>query len=154
MPEKPIIWIIDTSIFLNVLDVPQFNQNREEVLADFERKINAENSFLLPFTSIIETGNHIAQINNGNQRRQFAQKFVSQVTQALEGQAPWKPLAFPKEEQLKTWLSSFPDSAQAQKGLGDHMIIKQWEEQCEQFKAYSVRIWSMDGDLQGYECNS
>lgn len=66
MPEKPVIWIVDTSVFLNVLDVPHFNQKRGEVLADFERRINNKDTFLLPITSVIETGNHIARFNNGN----------------------------------------------------------------------------------------
>ncbi len=26
MPGKPVIWIIDTTVFLNILDVPQFDK--------------------------------------------------------------------------------------------------------------------------------
>lgn len=153
MPKKPIIWIIDTSVFLNVLDVPQFNQDRDLLLDEFKKRIESKDSFLLPFTTIIETGNHIAQINNGNQRQIYAIKFSNRVLESLDGEAPFKTLAFPESDQLKNWLADFPNNAQAGKNLGDHMIIKQWEEQCKMFEAYTVKIWSTDGDLQGYECN-
>lgn len=32
MKDKPIIWLIDTSVFLNVIDVPGFNQERTHIL--------------------------------------------------------------------------------------------------------------------------
>jgi len=154
MPAKPNIWIVDTSVFLNVLDVPRFNQNRDQVLTSFEQRIQAEDSFLLPFTTILESGNHIAQLNDGNQRRRFSMKFSTSVLQSLEGEAPWKPLGFPTEELLKQWLPDFPNEAARSVGLGDFMIIKQWESQCALFGAYTVKIWSLDQDLQGYECNT
>ncbi len=154
MPEKPVIWIIDTSVFLNVLDVPQFNQSREAVLNELKLRINNGDTFLLPITSVIETGNHIARINNGNQRQIFAQKFSDQVLASIEGKSPWKPLKFPEAEDVKKWLVGFPNAAQSGMGLGDHIIIKQWEEQCSKFAAYVVKIWSLDKlHLQGYECN-
>lgn len=154
MPAKPNIWIVDTSVFLNVLDVPGFNQNRDQVLTSFEQRIQAEDSFLLPFTTILESGNHIAQLNSGNQRRSFSMKFSTMVLQSLDGEAPWKPLGFPTEELLKEWLPGFPNEATRSVGLGDYMIIKQWEKQCELFGSYTVKIWSLDQDLQGYECNT
>ncbi len=153
MYEKPVIWLIDTTVFLNVLDVPQFNQNRDEVLEEFRSRIENGDTFLLPVTTVIETGNHIAQINNGNQRRAYAQKFSDQVIESIQGTLPWKPLKFPENDDVKKWLADFPDHAQAGISLGDHIIIKQWEEQCARFPAFLVKIWSIDSDLQGYECN-
>lgn len=153
MPGKPVIWIIDTSVFLNVLDVPQFNQDREDVLEHLELRINNGDTFLLPITSEIEAGNHIARINNGNQRQIFAQKFSDQVLASIEGESPWKPLEYPEADDIKKWLADFPNSAQAGMGLGDHIIMKQWEGQCSRFGAYVVKIWSLDTHLQGYECN-
>ncbi|MCB9280272.1 MAG: hypothetical protein H6562_15370 [Lewinellaceae bacterium] len=151
--EKPTIWIIDTSILLNVLDVPQYNQNRDEVLRNFRLRIKRVDTFLLPFTSILETGNHIAHINNDGQRLQFAEKLKKTVSDSINGDAPWKTLRFPEHKDLIEWMDSFPYSAQKRVGLGDHVIIKQWEEQCKRFRAYVVKIWALDNHLQGYECN-
>jgi len=153
MPGKPVIWIVDTSVFLNVLDVPGFNQDREEVLDTYRQRIENEDSFFLPFTTILESGNHIAQLTNGNLRRRFAQRFCEEVQRSLAGDAPWKPLAFPREEELQEWLRDFPQHATSGIGLGDSLIIAQWREQCRMFEAYVVRIWSLDSDLQGYLCN-
>ncbi|MCB0629247.1 MAG: hypothetical protein R2824_02695 [Saprospiraceae bacterium] len=153
MPGKPTIWLVDTSIFMNVLDVPGFNQDRDRVLQDFEIRYNQGDSFLLPFTSIIEVGNHIGQLSNSNFRQQFAQKYTEQVYQALSGIAPWKPLTFPSPDDLTQWLQNFPNNAQQGIGVGDHIIIKQWEDRCSQSMAYTVKIWNTDHHLQGYECN-
>ena len=87
--------------------------------------LNNKDTFLLPITSVIETGNHIARINNGNQRQIFARKFTDQVLASIEGESPWKPLRFPEAEDIEEWLADFPNTAQAGMGLGDHIIIKQ-----------------------------
>ena len=86
------VLIIDTSVFLNALNVPGFNQRRVEVLKDLEQFIRAENvNMLLPLAAILETGNHIAQLSDGRLRREYATKFASQVRQAIQGTAPWTP---------------------------------------------------------------
>lgn len=55
------ICIIDTSIFLNILDVPSRNNDKERVIRDFEEYIQSEQvSFFLPMATVLETGNHIA----------------------------------------------------------------------------------------------
>ena len=154
MPEKPIIWIVDTVILLNVLDVPGKNQDRGPVLRDFQTRIERGDTLLLPFGAIIETGNHIACLTSGNHRREYAQKFSEQVKKAIKGESPWIPLNFPKREDMFVWLDDFPSSATRQLSLVDHSIIKEWEEQCQMYKKkYQVRIWSLDGGLVGYECN-
>lgn len=147
---KPNIWIVDTSIFCNILDLPGKNQNREEIIGEFEAGIKAGGKFFLPYVVLIETGNHIAQLN-GNLKFTKAQKFVSLVEKALNGETPFTPLKFPEKEELLHWINGFPEKSGQGIGFGDFSIIKDWEEQKELFGAYSVRIWSLDAGLQGYE---
>ena len=52
------IVIVDTSVLLNVLDIPAFNQNRAEVFAEFNEFLDSGASFLLPMAAIFETGDH------------------------------------------------------------------------------------------------
>ncbi len=33
---KHTIWIIDTSVFLNILDIPGYNQKRKSIISDFK----------------------------------------------------------------------------------------------------------------------
>lgn len=147
---KPVIWIVDTSVFLNVLKIPGRSQNQDQIFSEFEERLLREDTFLLPYAAIVETGNFIAQLE-GNYKYEFAGKFIENVRQAIDGSAPWKPLKFPTIDVLSSWLESFPDFASRGISFGDFSIIKEWEEQRGFFKAYSVRIWSLDQGLQGYE---
>jgi len=149
MHSKPIIWIVDTSVFLNVLNVPGRNQQRDEVLQHFKKRVEGKDSFLLPFASIVETGNHVAHLD-GNNRFRFAQLFRDEVQKTIEGSSPWKPMDFPEKPHVLSWLTDFPQNAAKGIGFADHSIIKQWERQRDLSPQYSVRIWSLDSHLQGY----
>ena len=105
------IVIVDTSVFLNVLDVPGFNRDREADLVRFRELIEAGANLLLPIAAIFEAGNHIAQLADGRQRRRYAEAFRDRVREALAGQAPWTPIRLPDDRELADWLQGFPDSA-------------------------------------------
>ena len=145
------IFIVDTSVFLNVLDVPGFNQDREADLARFRELIEAGANLLLPIAAIFEAGNHIAQLGGGQQRRRCAESFRDRVREALEGRAPWTPIRLPDDRELSEWLDSFPDSAMRGAGMGDLSIVKAWERTCVQHPTRRVTIWSHDQHLAGYD---
>jgi hypothetical protein len=148
--DRPNIWIIDTSVFLNILDVGGFNQNRAAIISDFRTRIEDGDTFFLPYAAILETGNHIAQLH-GNVKFTKAEEFVTQVRLALTDQAPFNPLRFPEKDQVINWIEGFPEKAGQGIGFGDFSIIKDWEGQRAVYPGWSVRIWSLDQDLQGYE---
>lgn len=143
------VWIVDSSVLCNILSVPNMDQDKAQVIADFEKRIKNNDSFLLPYTVIIETGNHIG--HSTGDRYTLAQKFVSLVEQSIGGDAPWRTMKVPDREKVKEWISDFPNKAAAGKGYGDHSIIKEWEEYCHTYKGLSVDIWSLDDDLAGYQ---
>lgn len=143
--------IVDTSVLLNVLDVPAFNQERERVLARFFGFVDAGASFLLPLAAIFETGDHIADLSNGQHRRRYAGILRDRIHEALKGEAPWVLTPFPDERQLARWLDDFPESAMQGPDLSDLSIIKAWETECARHKSRRVRIWSLDRHLQGYD---
>ena len=145
------IVIVDTSVLLNVLDVPAFNQHRAEVFERFEELLDAGASFLLPMAAIFETGDHIADLTDGRQRRRYSEIFRDRIRQALEGEAPWVPIRFPDSRQLAEWLESFPDSAMRDQDMSDLSITKAWEIECTRHPIRRVRIWSLDRHLQGYD---
>lgn len=145
------IVLMDTSVFCNVLDVPGFNQDKVAVIADLEANIRHGDTLLLPMAAVLETGNHIAQVVDGRLRRQTAERFCEKVSEAIDGSAPWTPTRFWEPEQLRTWLGEFPDRAMTGVGMGDLSIIKEWEAMCQLHRGRRVRIWSLDGDLQGFD---
>lgn len=145
------IVLVDTSILLNVLNVPGRNQQRDLILDGLEKRIDANDHLFIPMAVIIETGNHIAHVKDGGLRRQAAERFVHTVRDAIAGVAPWKPLNFPSSHDVIGWLSEFPESAQRGVGMGDLSIQKEWCRLCRQYAMSRVSIWSVDSDLQGFD---
>lgn len=152
------ICLIDTSVFLNILNVPNRNESREEIAERFITLAGAKCTFLLPMVTIIETGNHIAQNGDGNTRRITAQRFVDAVKAAFSGEAPWRPVAFPVRQDMLVWIDEFPNFAGRNKApaklegtsFGDFSIIQEFHQTCKLFPMSEVFIWSLDSDLQSY----
>jgi hypothetical protein len=145
------IVLVDTSILLNVVNVPGRNQQRADVLVALAERIDEGDHLFIPMAAIIETGNHIAHIGDGGLRRQAADRFATAVRDALNDVAPWKPLHFPSHEDLSAWLLHFPDSASRQVGMGDLSIQHEWTHLCKKYPMSRVLIWSADGDLHGFD---
>ena len=157
------IVLVDTSVFLNVLDVPGFNQDRDTVLEEFERRIRLGQHFLLPMATVWETGNHIARLSSGGLRRDYASRLVAQVKLAVTGEAPYRATYLPERDEFLTWIEEFPDYAMRNKSatktncgvsLADLSIIKEWERTCSIHSMSRVLIWSLDDDLAGYDSHA
>ncbi len=145
-------FLIDTSIYLNILAIPGKCQERKEVLADLELYMTQGASFLLPIATIWETGRHIAHLKDGSSRYRLARQFVGDVQQALAGKAPYDTTYMPGPEEFRTWLPDFPDMAKAGLSLADHSIVRE----CLRLRAKTankhppVWIWSLDEHLAAY----
>jgi hypothetical protein len=145
------ICLIDTSIFVEILDVPRKAADHDQIISKLQEKVENGDVLFLPMATILETGNHIAQNGDGGQRRSCAHKFVVQVQQALKGQSPFKPISFLEKEQLQQWLSEFPDSAMRGNSLGDLSIIHDFERLCRQSPRREIYIWSVDSHLSSFK---
>ncbi len=146
------IALVDTTIFCNVLNIPRRNQNCKSVRVQLREYIEDNVTLFLPMATILETGNHIAQIKHGGMRRIAAKRFVEQVKHALDNAPPWtvpQPLLNP--DTLREYLDEFPDSAMRGLGLGDLSIIKEFERQCTLYTARRVFVWSLDNHLKSYD---
>ncbi|WP_072619232.1 hypothetical protein [Spirulina major] len=143
--------IVDTSIFCNILNIPHMNSERTQVMQELKSLLKESTNLLLPMAAVYETGNHIAQLTDGRNRRQFAEFFITQVKEAIEGKAPWQVMQLPDIEEVGEWLNNFPDSAMRGAGMGDLSIIKEWEKITRITPNYRIFIWSLDSDLQGYD---
>jgi hypothetical protein len=144
------VCIIDTTVFCNIVHVPNRSQSRPEVLRDLKTKINSLEHLLLPVAVVIETGNHISQNGDGRQRRRTAMLFRDQVFGALNGTAPWRATPPVEFEQLTECLARFPDCAMRGESFGDLTIVNTYELQCQLNPARLVYIWSLDSHLSGY----
>jgi len=147
----PDVVIVDSSILLNLFDVPGFNQSRNDVFERFRRLVSAGHLFLLPIAAVFETGDHLADLSDGRELRRHAQRFQSSILEALDGQAPWTPVELPETSRLRAWLKDFPDKAMRELGLGDVSIIDEWESACRRHPRRRVRIWTLHRQLQSYD---
>jgi hypothetical protein len=144
------ICLIDTTIFLEILNVPRKAIRHEYVILELQRKWEDGETLFLPMATILETGNHIAQNGDGRQRRACALNFVSQVQDALNGKTPFKPVSFLEKEHLQGWLSEFPDYAVQETSLGDLSIIHDFARFCRQSPRREIYIWSQDCHLSSF----
>jgi len=154
------IVLLDTSVYLNVLDVPGRNQQREDVFNHFELRAKSGDHFLLPMATIWETGNHISRLSTGTLRRQYSLQLAENVQAALNGEAPFRTTYFPDSSVFAQWLNAFPDFAQRNKSpekttegvsLSDLSIIKEWEQTRDRHSMSRVLIWSLDSDLAAFD---
>lgn len=154
------IVLLDTSVYLNVLDVPGYNQDRTSVLDEFRHCITLGDYFLLPLATVWETGNHIADLGDGQTRRRYAKSMLEDVTKAFNAETPYSATHFPAREEFLAWLGDFPDMVTRSKSvkkqregisLADLSIIKEWQQNCARHALSRVRIWSLDSDLACYD---
>ena len=145
------ICLVDTSIFLELLNVPNKANQHVTITDQRTAKISNKESLFLPMATVLETGNHIGQIADGNHRRQRAESFVRQVQLAIDGDSPFKPINFLEANDMRRWLAEFPQWAMRGQGLGDLSIKHDWDRLCEQNQARRVYVWSLDGHLSSFD---
>jgi len=81
------ICIIDTTIMLNLLEVPERSQDKDDVKKQFAKILETKDTLVLPLATMIETGNQIAQIT-GSKRYDIASKFQEYLMKTADGLAP------------------------------------------------------------------
>lgn len=142
--------LIDTSVMLEILDVPDKASNHDTIIAEFKKKTDAGDIFFIPLATILETGNHIAQSGNGRQRFACAKIFVNLVEKSLEGESPFNLLQFFNHDGLREWLQDFPKSASRGESFGDLSIQKDMNRLHELNPREDIFIWTLDSHLRSY----
>ena len=148
-----IVCLVDTSVLCELLRVPGKSSQsvHEETVAEFDQKVSAKHTLLLPVAAILETGNHIAHAST--KRRATAERFVSLVRLAIEGDAPFKVTQPISVEEIASWLDHVADDADRELSLGDRSIIAEWERERVIHRGGRVYIWSLDNHLRGYDAD-
>ncbi len=158
------ICILDTSIILNILNVPNKNQHRIKIIDVFKTYAESNCRFIIPFVVAVEVGNHISQNGNGVTRRQTARRFVDMMQSTFSGELPFEISDFDLKGEWQVWISEFVDRAGQNKtatkpnegmSLTDLSIIKEYEDiesknKANKRKRVKVFIWSLDSDLIPY----
>ncbi len=147
------VYFIDTSVFLNIVDVPGRNEQKGEVAKRLKEIVgDKNNTLILPYATIIETGNFIAHCNNGTERRNAALRFKDYIIKMINDEAPWSYYGeqFGMDD-LEKMCESFPEYAMNEVGIGDLSIIQAYEKDKSNATAVNrISIWSLDEHLSAY----
>lgn len=144
---------IDTSVMLNLLKVPGKCNEAELVREEWKEVLASKEVLILPVATIIETGNHIAHIEEGHIRRKIAGKFGEYLRKTAEGEAPWQLYGVELDKEgLRYLADNIEEWATYEVGTGDLSIIYAYEQYKEKTPAIgNIMIWSTDTHLQGYK---
>jgi hypothetical protein len=147
---------IDSSVLCNLLGVPGFSDRAVEMQGLFRERWEAGIKFVLPITSIIETGNHIAQCCGD--RYAAAERFRIALEAAVSRNAPW--IIHDVE-----WDSAFMDEVLAgdstgstlvqhftnnSLSAGDLTILVERDRFAAKRSFDSVEVWTLDENLDSY----
>ncbi len=114
--------VVDTGYLLELFKVPKhFNEhNHNEIKKRFEIAVKKNASLFLPLPCLYELANHIANVKDGNKRKELADKLYDQVLDAtFLTITPANSL-----EKLPEFLKEFKDEYVTQKiGLVDAFVI-------------------------------
>lgn len=144
---------IDTSVMLNLLEVPEKCSDSSLVKEQWKECLAKKDVLIMPLATIIETGNHIAHITNGYARREIAAKFGEYLRKTAEGEAPWQLYGASIEKDELLYISDHIEEFATRKvGIGDMSIIYAYEHYRDEMPAIgTIMIWSTDLHLQGYQ---
>ena len=146
------VHFVDTSVLVELLNIPQKSKNHQAIKAEYEELTKNKDIFILPVAVLIETGNHIAHISDGNVRRNIAIKFAEFLKKAVNHENNLNVMPELSENVLKKVIDCFPSQAQAEVGFGDTSIIEQFKDYWSNHQPIGhMRIWSLDDHLSAYE---
>lgn len=161
---RRIVEFVDTSILLEILDVPGKAQHRAEVIAGLRERVDHRRQLILPTAAVIETGNHIHHLADGKARRRCAVDFAGVLDDSARGAAPWVL-------HDATWDAAVLDAIrggcstgvdliehatrgrQGGLGAGDLSVLAErdlYRDRRVDRKSLDVRVWTTDAALAAY----
>jgi hypothetical protein len=148
---------IDTSVLCELLEVPGKSEPSQsaQVQAELSVGSRAGERFVVPITTVIETGNHIAQAPYG--RVEAARRLVRFLRMAIAGEAPWLLLTTTLGHEFVSALCAGDSTGKplevlaAEKvGAGDVALLVERDQFLATIAYSSARVWTLDVALRAY----
>lgn len=148
---------IDTSVLVEVLGVPGKSQRSAQIRQELSDRHAAGEQLVLPAAAIVETGNHIAQLPNGDDRRRYASSLARILEQAVAKEAPWVLHGASWDEPLVRAICDGPggcpalgDMASQRIGAGDVSILAEADAYRSRVTHVRVTVWTLEAALASY----
>ena len=141
--------LLDTSVLLEILDVPYENDRSATIAEEFDAKVEAGVSLQIPMATVLETGAHIRRIKEGDARRTCARTFTRFLDKTLSGTEPWSFSPFSWDaDVVRALLEGRGHDYDLERSIGDGVfeigdltIIEEWR--------LTSRNLSLDATLRG-----
>lgn len=157
---KKSVYVVDTSYLVEFYRVDgHYNaDSHQQIWQRFEDAKVQKNRIYVPVPVIFELANHIAHIDNGDNRLKLARQFAADVQSSLANGSPFNLVPckdFQSVEALANHLGQFA-SEYATRGLGltdtsVYLQAKQLYDDYQKFKHFAVHIWTRDLALKAME---
>ncbi len=155
MPKT--VYVVDTSYLLEFYGVPGFSTKPavNEVRRRFAEANEHDNELYTTIGCILETGNHMARVPDGHDRRQLAARLREHVRSAVATPPrPWRVLPAVEPAALIALMDSFIDDGMVAQGVG--LVDTQTVTEAARLRkhkglGYAVHIWTKDHTLKSYE---
>ncbi|MBM3327642.1 MAG: hypothetical protein FJY65_11870 [Calditrichaeota bacterium] len=150
------IQILDSSVYLIILKVPKHSGVQDEPgVYNYWHKVIEDayinnDRIIIPLGVIVEVGNHIGSALNGR-KYEIIDRFISDVSAALDGEKPYSIGELPDADGLRRWLISFKDQALSNVEFGDLTCIEEFNKCLKLFPNKPIMIWSTDEHLKSYK---
>ncbi|MDM3974746.1 hypothetical protein QRB36_11260 [Mycobacterium marseillense] len=150
------VLFIDTSVLCNLLRVPGRCDRADEMQDLFYEHVENNVKFVLPITSIIETGNFIQQCSGD--RYAAAHRFRASLEAAAESSPPWVIHRMNWDEKFinaliagdSTGSTLVEHFANKLLGAGDLSVLVERDLYAASRAVGSVEIWTIDEKLDSY----
>lgn len=149
--------LLDTSIVVEVLEVPGKSRATTDIGATIERKLSAGVRLFIAAAALIETGGHVSRVEDGTLRRACAERFKKLIEKTLDGNAPWSFRPLPWDEAFLRALIRLPgqghDMVEAIQTkylqFGDLGVLQEFLQLRANLDraAVDVRLWTLDEKL-------
>lgn len=144
-----LVVFVDTSVLVNLLNIPYMNERLSEANQEYARLTAADAQFVIPAATLIETGNHIAHISDGNTRYKIGTTFANLIKEAVDGNSTWIVAAELSQTVLQNGLDFFIQSVSQGIGIGDSLICTQFDDFWKNKQPIgTMQLWSFDKHLQ------
>lgn len=150
---------IDTSILLEILEVPGKCNNSKTIQAEFAHFAQqSQATIIMPISVLIETGNHVNHIkSNPKCKKKSVEKFNDILAMFIKNKSPWSFYGYDfKEDDIKRIAERYGRSVFSGIGIGDIFIIDSYNAYVDHLKMdkhqnHKIKIWSLDKHLSSHE---
>ncbi len=149
---------IDTSVLCNLLRIPGKAQDQDAVREELHDRTQAGDTFVLPMAAVIETGNHIEQLPDGDERRRRAQRLTEILRYVAQETQPWVLVETEWNSELLRQFCDGSDggstppfvevATQGALGGGDLTILVERDRFAKRVMGQEVVIWTYDQKLK------